>query len=78
MNNDYSTPEPLHMPSPAETAAEMMGGHKPHASPAVRAFASELGVDLTLLQGSGPNGRITFDDVKAYVRSIVKPLTTET
>lgn len=64
-------PEALHMPSPAEMAAEMMGGHKPHASPAVRVFARELGVDLTLLQGRGPHGRITFDDVKAYVRQTI-------
>jgi pyruvate dehydrogenase E2 component (dihydrolipoamide acetyltransferase) len=72
MNTDYSTPEPLRMPSPTEKAAEVMGGHKPHASPSLRAFARELGVDLTLLQGSGPNDRITFDDVKLHVRNIVK------
>ena len=53
-------------------AAEVMGGHKPHASPAVRGFARELGVDLVLLSGSGPNGRITFVDVKRHVSTIVQ------
>ncbi len=33
------------------------------AAPSVRALARELGVDLTLLQGSGPQGRITAKDV---------------
>lgn len=72
MDNEPTTaPATPHMPSPAEMAAEAMGGHKPLASPAVRLFARELGVDLAQLQGSGPHGRITFDDVKRYVRQIV-------
>lgn len=40
----------------------------PHASPSVRKFARELGVNLTSVQGSGDKGRITFDDVRAYVK----------
>jgi pyruvate dehydrogenase E2 component (dihydrolipoamide acetyltransferase) len=39
-----------------------------HASPAVRRFARELGVDLTRVRGSGPKGRILKDDVQAYVK----------
>jgi pyruvate dehydrogenase E2 component (dihydrolipoamide acetyltransferase) len=40
-----------------------------HASPSVRAFARELGVDLTRVRGSGQKGRITQDDVKAWVKA---------
>jgi pyruvate dehydrogenase E2 component (dihydrolipoamide acetyltransferase) len=41
---------------------------KPHASPSVRKFARELGVDLTQVQGSGPKGRILHTDVQAFVK----------
>ena len=44
---------------------------KSHASPSVRKFARELGVDLTLLAGSGPKGRITPDDVRAFVKGVM-------
>lgn len=39
-----------------------------HASPAIRRFARELGVDLHGLDGSGPNGRITREDVQRFVK----------
>jgi pyruvate dehydrogenase E2 component (dihydrolipoamide acetyltransferase) len=39
-----------------------------HASPGVRRFARELGVDLTRVTGSGIKGRISEDDVKAFVK----------
>jgi len=39
-----------------------------HASPAIRRFARELGVDLGRVRGSGPNGRITRDDVQGFVK----------
>lgn len=41
---------------------------KAHASPAIRRFARELGVDLGELSGSGPKGRILRDDVQGYVK----------
>lgn len=41
---------------------------KSHASPSIRRFARELGVDLTKLNGSGRKNRITQEDVKAYVK----------
>jgi pyruvate dehydrogenase E2 component (dihydrolipoamide acetyltransferase) len=41
---------------------------RPHASPSVRKFARELGVDLTRVQGSGPKGRILHADVQAFVK----------
>ena len=49
-------------------AAPPNGGAKPHASPSVRKFARELGVDLALVTGSGPKSRITQDDVRGYVK----------
>jgi pyruvate dehydrogenase E2 component (dihydrolipoamide acetyltransferase) len=41
----------------------------PHASPAVRAFARELGVDLGRVTGSARAGRITREDVQGFVKS---------
>ena len=41
---------------------------KPHASPSVRKFARELGVDLGRVKGSGPKGRILHADVQTYVK----------
>jgi pyruvate dehydrogenase E2 component (dihydrolipoamide acetyltransferase) len=41
---------------------------KPHASPSVRKFARELGVDLTRVRGSGPKSRILHSDVQAFVK----------
>ena len=40
----------------------------PHASPSVRKFARELGVNLTQVNGSGTKGRITVDDVRQFVK----------
>jgi pyruvate dehydrogenase E2 component (dihydrolipoamide acetyltransferase) len=44
---------------------------KAHASPSVRRLARELGVDLDLVPGSGPKGRILADDVRGYVKSLI-------
>ncbi len=41
---------------------------KPHASPGVRRFARELGVDLYRVSGSGTKGRITKEDVQGFVK----------
>ena len=40
----------------------------PHASPSIRKFARELGVDLSRVPGSGPKGRIQVEDVQAFVK----------
>jgi pyruvate dehydrogenase E2 component (dihydrolipoamide acetyltransferase) len=42
-----------------------------HASPSVRKLARELGVDLSRVKGSGQRGRITHDDVKAWVKAML-------
>lgn len=41
---------------------------KPHASPSVRKFARELGVDLSRVKSGGPKGRILHTDVQAFVK----------
>jgi pyruvate dehydrogenase E2 component (dihydrolipoamide acetyltransferase) len=45
------------------------GFSRAHASPSVRQFARELGVNLAQVTGHGFKGRITHDDVKAFVKS---------
>jgi pyruvate dehydrogenase E2 component (dihydrolipoamide acetyltransferase) len=62
-------PPPAPPPAPAEIAAEVAGGHKAHASPSVRRFARELGVDVALVKGTGPKGRILQEDVQNYVKA---------
>jgi len=47
------------------------GFAKAHASPSVRRFARELGVDLSRVKGSGVKARITPDDVKAFVKQVM-------
>jgi pyruvate dehydrogenase E2 component (dihydrolipoamide acetyltransferase) len=42
-----------------------------HASPSVRKFARELGVDLARLAGTGPKGRIRHEDVQAFVKQVM-------
>jgi pyruvate dehydrogenase E2 component (dihydrolipoamide acetyltransferase) len=55
---------PPHEPTAAPT-------NLPHASPSVRRFARELGVPLAEVKGSGPNGRITHDDVQGFVKGVM-------
>ncbi len=57
-----------------ETAAHPASTGPVHASPAIRRFARELGVDLARVHGSGPNGRITREDVQGFVKTaLVSP-----
>jgi len=56
------------VPTRPEDLAAVAKGRKPHASPAVRRFARELGVDLTLVEGSGRKHRILKTDVQDYVK----------
>lgn len=48
------------------------------ASPAVRRFAREIGIDIVRVPGSGPNGRITEEDVKAFAKAINTSLMQQT
>ncbi|WP_250624798.1 dihydrolipoyllysine-residue acetyltransferase [Pinirhizobacter soli] len=55
-------------PPVAFDASTIMPDHAPYASPAVRAFARELGVDVGQVQGTGRGGRIQREDVQAWVK----------
>jgi len=69
-----TTPPPAAAARPAppvEAAPEVPLGQRPHASPSVRLFARELGVELTGVTGSGPKGRITTEDVQGYVKGVI-------
>ena len=59
-------------PSPASapaSAVERIGSVPAHASPGVRRFARELGVDLGQVKGSGPKARILKEDIQGFVKS---------
>jgi pyruvate dehydrogenase E2 component (dihydrolipoamide acetyltransferase) len=56
-------------PAPAVVAVDEAGFGKAHASPSVRRFARELGVDLSRVKGSGPKDRVVKDDVQDFVKS---------
>jgi pyruvate dehydrogenase E2 component (dihydrolipoamide acetyltransferase) len=52
--------------APASSAAAQVA-----AAPSTRRYARELGVDITTVDGSGPGGRVSVDDVKSQARSII-------
>jgi pyruvate dehydrogenase E2 component (dihydrolipoamide acetyltransferase) len=71
------TPAPLAAvaAAPASPTAQTMpadaGNGVSHASPTVRKYARELGVNVVLVKGSGPKGRITQEDVQAFVKGVM-------
>ncbi|WP_323120647.1 dihydrolipoyllysine-residue acetyltransferase [Burkholderia alba] len=60
-------------PAPAPAAAPAASGEyrASHASPSVRKFARELGVDVSRVQGTGPKSRITKDDITGFVKGVM-------
>jgi len=68
-----AVPVPTQTPAPASvsTPAAALGQSGSHASPSVRKFARELGVTIASVKGTGPKGRITQDDVQAFVKSVM-------
>ena len=50
-------------------SGDMSQRSKAHASPAIRRFARELGVDIAQVKGSGEKGRVTKDDVQNFVKA---------
>ncbi|UOA09257.1 2-oxo acid dehydrogenase subunit E2 [Methylobacter sp. S3L5C] len=73
-------PEPVNLPvkaAPAVASVEIVASidsatGKAHASPAIRLFARELGVDVSKIKtGSGRKGRILKDDVKNFVKKVI-------
>ena len=59
-------------PAAAPAPSKVTGGKKNHASPSVRRFARELGVDLSVVEGTAPKGRITKEDIQNFVKELVK------
>jgi pyruvate dehydrogenase E2 component (dihydrolipoyllysine-residue acetyltransferase) len=57
-------------PGPPATSGSAGASPKAYASPSIRKFARELGVDLGLVSGSGRKGRIVKSDVQAFVKSV--------
>ncbi|AWB19667.1 branched-chain alpha-keto acid dehydrogenase subunit E2 [Methylobacterium currus] len=55
-------------PATAVPAPDVAASSDIHATPSVRAYARELGVDLAGIPGTGPQGRILREDVLAFVR----------
>ncbi|MBC3808869.1 dihydrolipoyllysine-residue acetyltransferase [Undibacterium seohonense] len=71
-----AAPAPVVAPVPAVAAPAIAGvataaAGKAHASPSIRKFARELGVDLSKVPGTAPKGRITQQDVQNYVKGVV-------
>jgi pyruvate dehydrogenase E2 component (dihydrolipoamide acetyltransferase) len=73
-----SAPAPAPVPAPAPAPPQVAtpdntineeGFSQAHASPSVRRFARELGVDLGRIQGSGPKSRILKEDISGFVKA---------
>jgi pyruvate dehydrogenase E2 component (dihydrolipoamide acetyltransferase) len=57
--------------SPVAVAPGLPAGSKVHASPSVRAYARELGVDLSKVAATGPKNRIVKEDLTKYVKGVM-------
>ena len=57
--------------APAALAPALPAGSKVHASPSVRAYARQLGVDLSKVSASGPKNRIVKEDLTKYVKGVM-------
>jgi pyruvate dehydrogenase E2 component (dihydrolipoamide acetyltransferase) len=65
------TPEAARPTAQTLPPIDESGFARAHASPSVRKFARELGVDLGRVKGSGQKGRVLLDDVKQFVKSVM-------
>jgi pyruvate dehydrogenase E2 component (dihydrolipoamide acetyltransferase) len=74
-SSSSSKPEGAQRPAPkTPDGAQLVGASasaNAHASPSVRRFARELGVDLGLVRGSGRKGRISREDVMAFTKAVM-------
>jgi pyruvate dehydrogenase E2 component (dihydrolipoamide acetyltransferase) len=62
------------IPAPIAAPAPRADGRAAPASPAVRRLAREIGVNINDVEGTGPNGRISQDDVKGQARRILSSI----
>ena len=73
-----AAPEAAAAPAAAAPAAPVRApGERIVAAPAAKKLAKELGIDLALVPGTGPNGRITLDDVKNWKPAPAAPAVEE-
>lgn len=72
-----AAPASIPAPAPAAPVAPPPAANSvsAHASPSVRKFARELGVNLALVTGTGPKGRITHTDVQSFVKGVMSGAT---
>ncbi len=68
-------PAPAVPSKSAAVHAPETSGSDAYAGPAVRKLARQMGVDLAKVSGSGPRGRLTKDDIRAYVTKAVEVAT---
>jgi len=66
-----SVPKAKPGPADPQASATALPVTKAHASPSVRKFARELGVDVSLVKGSGDKGRVLQPDVQLYVKEVM-------
>lgn len=57
-------------PIKAQVVEQAGAGKDVPAAPSVRKFAREIGIDIAMVPGSGPDGRISTEDVKAFSKQI--------
>ena len=60
-----------HRPSPTQMFVDQKNFLRAHASPSIRKFAREMGVDLSQVHGTGRKGRITQQDVHVFVKQVM-------
>ena len=68
INRGTRPAQPAAAPAPPSDQASGAEGPPPPAAPSVRRLARELGVEIRRLTGTGPGGRISEEDVQAFVR----------
>ena len=73
VEDEATSPEKSEVELPTETLTDpvendIQPGDSVFASPGVRRLARELGINLQIINGSGPKGRITKDDLNGYIK----------
>lgn len=65
-----SSSAPVPSPAPASAASAPARAGRALATPATRKYASDMGMDIEQVPGTGPGGRVTIDDVKTYAAGV--------
>ena len=75
VSSESSPTERVERPPPMVMPVEQKEFLRAHASPSIRKFSRELGVDLSRVQGSGRKQRITKEDVQEFVKQALGGIT---